>query len=110
MFRQKSSYKTITPQQLNERLNQGDDLVLVDVRSANEYQNDGHIAGTRLLPLFTLPVRHTELPKDKPLVLICRSGGRSSMACEQLAQLGYTNLINLTGGTMGWQSAGLPTQ
>lgn len=98
----------IQAQQLKTQLDAGDDIVLVDVRSADEYAYDGHIAGSRLLPLFTLPLRHHELPKDKPIVCVCRSGARSQVACEQLNRLGFTNTINLQGGIIGWRMAGLP--
>jgi rhodanese-related sulfurtransferase len=98
----------IQPEALQQRLETDDDVVLVDVRSAEEYAHDGHIAGSRLLPLFTVPLRYHELPKDKPIVCVCRSGARSQVACEQLKQLGFTNTINLQGGLIGWRRAGLP--
>ena len=53
--------------------------LLIDVRSAQEFENDGHINGARLLPLQTLTTRHGELPKDQPIVCVCRSGNRSQI-------------------------------
>jgi rhodanese-related sulfurtransferase len=49
-----------------------------------------------------------ELPKDKTIVCICRSGNRSHTACEHLSVNGFTDVINLSGGMFGWRRAGLP--
>jgi rhodanese-related sulfurtransferase len=57
-----------------------------------------------------LLARSNELPQDRPIVFVCRSGNRSQVACEQLAQLGFTNTINLVDGMIGWHRAGLPSQ
>ena len=105
--RQPSQYENIDVATLKARLDNADTLMLVDVRSADEYAG-GHIKGSRLLPLPTLQARHKELPKDTPVVITCRSGARSRSACEQLSQLGFTNLTNLQGGVMAWRKAGLP--
>ncbi|HSH01649.1 MAG TPA: rhodanese-like domain-containing protein [Anaerolineae bacterium] len=105
--RQVTGVEVIDPQGLQAELDKGSDVVVVDVRSAGEYAG-GHVAGSRLLPLFTLPLRHNELPKDKRIVCVCRSGARSQAACEQLVSLGFTDVINLQGGMMAWERAGLP--
>lgn len=99
---------TINPIQLQQRIDAGEDVILLDVRSPEEFAHDGHISGARLMPLFTLPVRHNELPRDQPIVCVCRSGSRSHFACEQLASLGFTNVTNLVGGMISWRSSGLP--
>lgn len=95
---------------LKKRLDAGENLFLLDVRSSMEYQYDGHIAGSRLLPLNALRSRINELPTDQPIVCICRSGNRSQFACEELAAAGFENVINLSGGMFGWQMAGYPIQ
>ena len=95
---------------LKKRLDAGENLFLLDVRSSMEYQYDGHISGSRLLPLNALRGRISELPADQPIVCICRSGNRSRFACEELAAAGFENVINLSGGMMGWQMAGYPVQ
>lgn len=99
----------INAAELKARIDSGEPLVLVDVRTPGEYEYDGHIAGTRLLPLSVLTNRSQELQKDKTIVCICRSGNRSQTACELLARQGFTNVVNLRGGMIGWQRAGLPT-
>jgi rhodanese-related sulfurtransferase len=111
-FRQqtRTRVETITPTELAEQLSGPDAPLVVDVRTPGEYSNDGHIAGSRLLPLSMLLARSNELPQDRPIVFVCRSGNRSQVACEQLAQLGFTNTINLVGGMIGWRQAGLPSQ
>ena len=103
----KPTMQAIDAKGLKQRLDQGENLLIVDVRSAEEYAG-GHIAGSRLIPLFTIPLRYQEIPKDQPVIVACRSGARSSAAISQLQKLGFTNLINLTGGIMGWQRANLP--
>lgn len=96
--------------ELYELLNEDKDLLVVDVRSPQEYQHDGHIAGSRLLPLTALMQRAGELPKDQPVVFVCRSGSRSLVACEQLNRLGFNNVKNFRGGMIVWKRAGLPTR
>lgn len=100
--------KQMNARELQAQLDDGQEPLLVDVRTPQEYAHDGHIAGSRLLPLQVLMQRSDELPKDRPIVCVCRSGNRSQVACEQLATLGYTDLTNLAGGMIGWKSAGLP--
>jgi rhodanese-related sulfurtransferase len=96
--------------ELYELLNEDKDLLVVDVRSPQEYQHDGHIAGSRLLPLSALMQRVGELPKDQPVIFVCRSGNRSLVACEQLNRLGFNNAQNFRGGMIAWKRAGLPTR
>jgi rhodanese-related sulfurtransferase len=99
----------VTAAELKRRLDAGERLYLLDVRSAEEYAHDGHIKGAHLVPLHTLGGRSGELPKDTRIVCICRSGARSSAAAEQLARQGF-DVVNLTGGMMAWGQAGLPTK
>ncbi|NTU82254.1 MAG: rhodanese-like domain-containing protein [Chloroflexales bacterium] len=101
---------TITAPELKQRLDSGDKLYLLDVRSSEEYAHDGRIAGSHLLPLPMLSLRLNELPKDTPIVCVCRSGNRSGVAAEQLARQGFSDVINLAGGMIGWARAGLPMQ
>ena len=105
-----STVKNINVAELNELMEAGEDIVLVDVRSPMEYQYDGHVNGARLLPLQALSGRVNELPKDQTIVCICRSGNRSYFACEQLASAGFDNVVNVSNGMMGWKMAGYPVQ
>ena len=105
-----SPVKHINAAELAEMIEKNDDIVLLDVRTPGEYEYDGHIAGSRLLPLSMLSGRLNELPKDKTIVCICRSGNRSHTACEHLAVNGFTDIYNLAGGMIGWRRSGLPHQ
>ena len=82
-----------------------DDVVILDVREQSEY-DAGHIPGVTLIPLKDVPNRLSEIPKDKPVIVTCRSGNRSGQATDFLRQQGYTNVHNMTGGINAWQQAG----
>ncbi|GMU78092.1 MAG: hypothetical protein AMXMBFR46_08880 [Acidimicrobiia bacterium] len=83
----------------------GEGAVLLDVRNDDEWAT-GHAPGARHLPLPELATRHAELPTDRRLVVICRSGGRSAVAVEALVSAGY-DAVNLAGGMQAWTAAGL---
>ncbi len=82
-----------------------DEAVIVDVREESEYAA-GHIPGAILIPLGELPDRLAEVPKDQPVVMVCRSGNRSSRAADLLREQGFTNIHNMLEGMNGWSSAG----
>ena len=84
-----------------------DRALIVDVREPNEFAAT-RIAGVALLPISVLPQRHSELPKDRPLLMICRSGARSAAATSFLIQNGWPDVRNVEGGMIAWQAAGLP--
>ncbi len=79
---------------------------LLDVREPDEYR-DGHIAGAKLVPLGELTQRLGELPRDREIICVCRSGNRSGTATRQLVAAGYT-AVNLSGGMIGWAQKNLP--
>ncbi|WP_233218614.1 rhodanese-like domain-containing protein [Deinococcus arcticus] len=95
----------VTPQEGQRRVQAG--ALLVDVREQNEY-DEVRAHGAQLLPLSEFEARHSELPRDRELVMICRSGARSARAGEFLKAQGYTQVVNLAGGTMAWVNDGLP--
>lgn len=101
--------QTLTPTELHRRLHMDESIVLVDVRTSEEY-GQGHIDGARLMPLSTVLQRSGELPKDRSIVFVCRSGARSHTACELITSQGFTNTINLVGGMIAWREAGLPVR
>lgn len=96
----------VTPQEGQRRVQDG--ALLVDVREQNEY-DVVHAEGATLLPLSEFETRYAELPRDRDLVMICRSGARSARAGEFLVQQGYGRVVNLAGGTNAWVEAGLPS-
>lgn len=91
----------ITPAEVQEQLNQGTDVVLIDVREPHEW-SAGHIEQAQHIRLSEIPNRVAEIPKDRDVVMICRSGGRSENARQFLAQSGYTRVKNMVGGMMRW--------
>ena len=82
--------------------------LLIDVRTPEEFAT-GIIAGAVNIPVDQLSQRLSEVPKDQPVVLYCRSGNRSNQAAQILGDAGYTQVYDL-GGISQWQSAGMPVQ
>ena len=81
------------------------DLQLVDVREPDEYTGPlGHIPGAKLLPLGSLAEAAAALAKDKPVVAVCRAGGRSAQATLILKRLGFPQVANLPGGMLRWRA------
>ena len=89
---------------------QGDDVgaLIIDVREPNEYAQL-RAKGAVLLPLGRLNNRVKDLPRDRELLLMCRTGGRSQNATQFLAANGFENVTNINGGIVAWYQAGLPT-
>ena len=81
---------------------------LVDVRVDHEWEA-GRIAGATHLPLAELAERSGEIDKERPVVLYCRGGNRSTMAAAALAEAGY-DAAKMTEGIVGWAEAGLPLE
>ncbi len=90
----------ITVQELKEKLDSGEDFQLIDVREDFEYETSN--IGGLLIPLGGIVIEADKVSKDKPVVVMCRSGKRSAAAIMQLEQLGYTNLSNLQSGILAW--------
>jgi len=90
----------ITVQELKEKIDNGEDFQLIDVREDFEYETSN--LGGLLIPLGGILIEADKVSKDKPVVVMCRSGKRSAAAIMQLEQLGYTNLANLQGGILAW--------
>jgi rhodanese-related sulfurtransferase len=88
-----------------EELYRQDDVVILDVREDFEYEA-GHIPGATLVPLGQIPNRLDEIPKDKTVIAVCRSGNRSGQATNFLRQQGFENVHNMTGGMNAWGQAG----
>ncbi len=98
----------ITVEEAIEMLKAGD-AVLLDVRTPEEYYEE-HVAGAKWIPLDELPERLEELDRERAiLACFCRSGMRSSMACEILKEHGFSRLYNVRGGITAWKKAGLKT-
>lgn len=87
------------------------EVTVLDVREAEEYRGElGHVPGARLIPLGELRARVAELPADRPVVTVCRSGGRSAQAALILEKAGVGRVANVSGGMVAWSSLGLPVE
>ncbi len=91
----------VTAQELKKRLDRGEDLYILDVRNPEEFAIC-RLPGGVLLPLPELPQRFAEVPKDREVIVHCKSGVRSQKAIAFLRQHGYTRLKNLKGGILAW--------
>ncbi len=86
-----------------------DDVLVLDVREQWEY-DEGHIPGITHIPMGEVQNRLNEIPTDKTVILTCRSGNRSSQVTDLLRQNGYTDVHNMAGGILSWESSGLPVE
>jgi rhodanese-related sulfurtransferase len=92
----------IQPNVLEENLGR---VAVVDVREPDEFDGAlGHIVGAKLLPLGSLLEKIDTLPKEKPIVVVCRSGARSAQATVMLRNKGFTRVANLAGGMLRWRA------
>lgn len=91
----------IDPREVKEKLDRGDNFVLVDVREPHEYQI-ARIPGSRLIPLGDLPKNLGELDTEADIVAHCKSGARSQKAVDLMKQNGFKHVRNMTGGILAW--------
>src|SRR5512135_3159765 len=104
MFFNMNRCQNIGPEELNDKIQSGEDFFLLDVRTPQENAAQA-IKGSYLIPLQELGFRMNELPKNKEIVVYCRVGNRSAYACSHLSRLGY-KVKNLEGGIIVWNMAG----
>lgn len=94
----------ITVTEIKKRLDNGENLHIIDVREPDEYAE--YNMGAKLIPLgniMSMQLDDIEDLKDEELIVHCRSGKRSLQACLFLETMGYTNVKNVTGGILAWQ-------
>ena len=110
----------VTPQEVQQRMKDEANLLVVDVRDAQDLAGTGIIPGAVNVSLGTLPIKaDQELPeamrnpdlqdRDRPIITTCGGGGQASLAAKILKDMGFTNVSILDGGTNGWKAAGLET-
>lgn len=97
----------VSVSQAYEKYQQG--AFFLDVRTQGEW-DQMHLANSTLIPLDQLSSRLAEVPKDKDVVVICRSGARSKEGMTILRGAGYTRAVCMTGGLLAWQAAGYPLE
>ncbi len=96
----------MTPQEVAQAMKEGR-VVVVDIRDARAYAQ-GHIAGGRHVPALHREI--ASLPKDKPIVVVCRSGRRSIGAARLLMREGFSSVYSMRGGMRAWEREGLPVE
>lgn len=95
----------------NEVLNNAQELTLIDVRQPEEFTGElGHIKNAQLVVLGDIPNQIKNIPTDKPVVFICRSGMRSAQASAYAHSLGITNTYNMLGGMLLWNQLSQPVE
>ncbi len=99
---------SVDPQSATTMINH-QDAVVVDVRPTADYAK-GHIINSINIPMngFSKQIASLEKHKSQPVIISCRSGAQSSQASKQLRKNGFTDVYNLRGGILAWQSANLP--
>lgn len=102
----------LTVAELKQKLNSGEKINLIDCREPHEYEEAN--LGGRLIPLGkfqSMDLDELEDLKDEEIIIHCRSGRRSMMACMTLDQMGFAKTYNVEGGILAWiEKYGLPTQ
>jgi rhodanese-related sulfurtransferase len=111
----------LSPQDAQKKMQADSNVVVVDVREAEDLAATGVIPGAVNIPLGMLPLRaDTELPENlrdprlqdrsTPVITTCGGGGQAALAAKTLKDMGFTNVSMIDGGTRGWKEAGLPTE
>jgi sulfur-carrier protein adenylyltransferase/sulfurtransferase len=98
----KGEVKEITPEQLNQELNQGQ-ITVIDIRESEELSS-GHIPNAIFIPrgFLELRIESTAPERDQAICLYCGGGNRSALAARSLQELGYTKVFSLEGGISRW--------
>jgi rhodanese-related sulfurtransferase len=94
---------------LRAAIDRTDGPLVVDVRELGEIVL-GRIDGAAIVPLSEFARRHAELPRDRPLLIVCASGYRSGLAAQFLISDGHRDAANVAGGMHAWEAAGLPVK
>lgn len=115
----KSCITELSAADLKARMDDGEELMLVDVRESSEYEQ-GHLPGAMLIPRGILeaaadPGYPKHIPefaaaRDRRVVVYCATSGRSAMAAAVLQMMGYRNVLSLAGGFSEWENSGLPVR
>ena len=102
----KAAIRQVTPQDVLEQVQRGDDIVLVDIREQNEW-NLGHLPNALYIGRGVLE-REIEkrVPRDANIVLYCASGNRSALSARVLEEMGYTSVASMSGGIREWVDRG----
>jgi uncharacterized repeat protein (TIGR01451 family) len=100
------AYIDLTAYKAKRMIEANPNIILLDVRTQDDFLARGHINGARCVPLSELKERIDELDKDKEVIVYCNSGMKSKPACEILAENGFENVYNMFGGIKAWTATG----
>lgn len=100
-----AAMQNITATDMQKITKQTPDIYLLDVRTLGEYTQK-RIKGAHLIPIDQIEKRINEIPKNRPIIVYCETGVRSSLVGRYLDRLGYNSVTNLSQGIMGWQVRG----
>lgn len=100
---------SLSPAQLQARLAADSPPLLLDVREYAEFAG-GRLPGSQVLPMSELEQRAGDLPRDRDIITVCRTGKRSADAAAKLSRLGFSNVTELGGGLLVWEKEGLPLE
>ena len=101
-------FETMTAEGVHQRLqSEAEKPLVVDVREPDEFEA-GHIREALLAPLGDVEKQLAGVPKEREIILVCRSGRRSGIAAKALAERGYSKLWNMEGGMLAWEKLGYP--
>lgn len=103
----RDGYGDVTIQEARRLIEDKSDLVILDVRTASEYE-DGHIEGAVNIPVQELSSHLDELSDEDELLVYCRTGNRSAQAVDILQDVGFTKIYHMNAGITGWIEAGYP--
>lgn len=104
---QESLFKTVTPKEAKNLIENRNDLLLIDVRGQDEL-TQGYIEGSTLMPLWAIIKGTQRPPRNKPILLICAVGGRSLALGKLMSKNGWNEVYNLKGGISAWKKENLP--
>ena len=96
-----NNIKEISVQSLNTKINNNEFFLLIDVREIQELEIS-KISQSIHIPMNTIPDNLNQIKSSKPVIIMCKSGGRSAKVCHYLQDQGYLNIYNLQGGIISW--------
>ena len=102
----KTRIREVTPREVKEMRAQGEDAVYLDVREPNEW-NLGRLPGATHMPRGILETKvEAAVPRDRKVVIYCAGGNRSALAADTLQQMGYRDVVSMSGGFTAWAQSG----
>lgn len=105
-----NGYKDLTVDQVKARIDAGEKITIVDVRTKEEWKEEGHIKGALLMPIKELDGHMKHLDKDAEIILHCKAGVRSAKGADKLSAAGFKKVYNMTGGMDAWKARKFPVE